>query len=64
MLWTICALAYIVLNMVGIVVFHKLLKSRLANPLLAWLFSISLSLSLSFPLALLALNLFINSIRP
>jgi hypothetical protein len=64
MLWTLFALAYLLFNVVGILVFRKLLSPKIANSLLVWLFSISLSLSLSFPMALLAISFYIKSVHP
>lgn len=49
---TYLLILYILLNIPGIYLFYRFLKKRLDNILLVWLFSISLSLSLSFLLML------------
>jgi hypothetical protein len=60
MIWLILALTYILMNAVGIYLFHRYLKNRLQDKLSVWLFSVSLSLGINFLLVLLGLILIVN----
>lgn len=56
--WT--GLSFIFLNIAGIFFLHRFLKRRLTDKLSVWLFSICLSLGLTFLLLLFGLILFLN----
>jgi len=53
-------LIFIVLNIAGIYSLHRFLKKRLTDNLSAWLFSIGLSLGITFLFMLFGLILFLN----
>jgi len=53
-------LIFIVLNIAGIYFLHCFLKKRLADKLSIWLFSIGLSLGITFLFMLFGLILFLN----
>ncbi|MFM6976519.1 MAG: hypothetical protein ACKOW2_06700 [Sphingobacteriaceae bacterium] len=53
MFWRTLVVAYLLLNVLLMMFFKRMLSRRLHNPTMAWLLSISLSLSLTFLLALL-----------
>jgi len=60
MIWLILALTYLVMNGLGIYLFHRYLNNRLQDKLSVWLFSISLSLGINFLLVLLGIILIVN----
>jgi len=60
MIWLILAFTYIVMNAIGIYLFHRYLKNRLQDKFSVWLFTISLSLGINFLLVLLGLILIVN----
>jgi len=60
MIWLISAFTYIVLNFLGIFLFYRYLNNRLQDKLSIWLFSISLSLGITFLLVLLGIILIVN----
>jgi hypothetical protein len=59
MIWLILAFIYLLMNSIGIYLFHRYLKNRLSDKLSVWLFSITLSLSINL-LVLVGLILFVN----
>jgi|GEM_PF-4991386 hypothetical protein len=53
-------LIFILLSIAGIYILHRLLSKRLTDKLSIWLFSICLSLGISFLFTLFGLILFLN----
>jgi len=53
-------LIFIVLNIAGIYFLHRFLKKRLTDKLSIWLFSVCLSLGITFLFVLFGLILFLN----
>jgi len=60
MIWLILAFTYLTMNVIGIYLFYKYLMNRLHDKLSIWLFSISLSLGITFLLVLAGLILLVN----
>lgn len=63
MFWSLLILGifFILLNIAGIYMLYRFLKLRLNDNLSVWLFSVSLSLGITFLLFLFGIILFLNS---
>jgi len=53
-------LIFVFLNIAGIYILHRFLSKRLTDKLSVWLFSVCLSLGITFLFTLLGLILFLN----
>lgn len=60
MIWNLLILVYLLINVGGVLWFKRMLSKRLDNKLMVWLFSISLSLSINFLLALIIIGIYIR----
>lgn len=60
MIWNLLILVYLLVNVGGVLWFKRMLSKRLDNKLMVWLFSISLSMSINFLLALMIIGIYIR----
>jgi len=60
MYWLFLGIIYFIINLAGIYLLHKILRTRLTDKLFVWLISISLSLVITFLLLLIGIILFLN----
>lgn len=57
--WAVYA-GYVLVNVITVSVLYRYLNNRVDNKLLVWLFSLSLSLGITFLVVLLILGLVVN----
>lgn len=60
MLWRLALVVYALLNVILTLFFKRMLSRRIHNTAMVWLFSIALSLSLNFLVALLIISVYIR----
>ncbi len=62
MIWYVYLLSFFVLNIISIWYLRKLLAKRLKSALLTWLFSISISLSINYIIAVLVIAITLRTL--
>gem|GEM_PF-5689308 len=62
MIWYVYLLSFFVLNIISIWYLRKLLAKRLRSALLTWLFSISISLSINYIIAVLVIAITLRTL--